>query len=428
METNVTADETWACGSVHALSGVVFVSPGVTLTIEPGALVVGSPRTALVVQRGARLVANGTMAEPIVFTSANPEGMRARADWGGVVLLGAAPVNLNTVPDPDAGVGDGGLPPGEGRIEGLPETDLRTRFGGSDPTHDCGSLRYARIEFAGFEFAPMRELNGLTLGGCGSRTRIEHVQVHMGSDDGIEAFGGTVNLRNIVISRAADDGFDWDNGYRGQVQFLIVQQDSDARNANHGLEGDNIEAPFAVDAQPRSRPTIYNATLIGSGATPLAMDADPERGILVRRGSHMILRNSLVMNFPAAAVNVASAQSAAGFAAGEMTIENTLFFRNGAGGMGHFPPESGAGDDDGFDEAMSFNAPMRANVFDVDPRLPRPTDLTSPSFVPPRDSPAARGAAPPPAGDFFDPLVNYLGAIAPGGPDWTAGWTAFPNN
>jgi hypothetical protein len=361
--------------------------------------------------------------------------MRARADWGGVVLLGEAPTNANVAPiAPDGGVdaGDAGADAavimGEGRIEGLPTTEDRARFGGANPDHDCGTLRYVRIEFAGFEFAPARELNGLTLGACGRRTTVDHVQVHMGSDDGVEVFGGTVDMRYVVISRAADDGFDWDNGYRGRVQFLVVQQDVDPLNANHGFEGDNSELAPSWDATPRSLPTIYNATLVGSGAAPVAGDRDPELGMLIRRGSRAVIRNTIVMNFPAGALNVQSAQSAAGAASGELVVENSIFYNLGAGGEAYFPAETGAGDDEGFVEATFFNAGERRNIFGMSPLLTRPTDLVNPSFVPAARSPTATGAAAAPPGDFFDPLANFIGAIAPGGPDWTQGWTAFPNN
>lgn len=172
VDADITADTTWSSGSRYILEKTIYVE-NASLTIEPGVVVEGESGSALVVTADAKLFVRGRADSPVVFTSAKPEGARARGDWGGVVLLGRAPVN-----EPNAS------------IEGLPEGETRGGFGGSDVNDSCGVIEYARIEFAGFEVYKDNELNGLTLGGCGKHTIVRNVQVHRALDDGIEIFGG----------------------------------------------------------------------------------------------------------------------------------------------------------------------------------------------------------------------------------------------
>ncbi len=162
----------------------------------------GNADTSLVVTTTARLEAVGTAAAPIVFTSNEPVGQRGPGNWGGIVLLGNAPLNVEG---------------GSESIEGFPAGAERTVYGGADAAHDFGTLKYARVEFAGFELERDNELNALTVGGCGTGTEIDYVQVHLGADDGVEMFGGTADLRHIVITQPDDDGLDWDFGWTGTV-------------------------------------------------------------------------------------------------------------------------------------------------------------------------------------------------------------------
>ncbi|MEM6931310.1 MAG: serine/threonine-protein kinase, partial [Myxococcota bacterium] len=164
----LSGDVEWTPEHRYVLTEPVFVEDGM-LTIQAGTEIQGREGSALVVTRSATLRAAGRSDAPIVFTSAQPVGARAPGDWGGVVLLGSAPVNV-----------------GDGRIEGVDPEDVRTAYGGDDPQSNCGVLEYVRIEFSGFEAWANSELNGLTLGGCGSRTIVRHVQVHRGLDDGVE--------------------------------------------------------------------------------------------------------------------------------------------------------------------------------------------------------------------------------------------------
>jgi hypothetical protein len=405
VDADIEEDTTWSCDKLYILGALVFVTDDSTLTIEPGTIVQGDEGSALLITRGSQLSAEGTVDAPIVFTSSADEGNRRSGDWGGVILMGGAPINI---------------PAGENRIEGIDPTDDRGLYGGDDDASNCGSIKYTRIEFAGFELSIDNELNGLTLGGCGSDTTISYVQVHMGFDDGIEIFGGSPKLDHIVLTGNADDQFDTDLGFVGQVQFLVMQLNPDNINSSdpQGFEWDNNRD--ANDAEPRNAPTVFNATLVGT-------DEGIQSGLILRRGTWGILKNLIVMGFPVSAVDVRDMATAVGAEEDPpaLAIDNSLFFDNGADGMSHFEEESGMTDDDmGFDEEAFFTDAARENVFDMDPELDDPFNVSAPNFVPASGSPAADGAATPPSG--FDTSATYMGAFEPGGDDWTEGWTAYP--
>lgn len=418
----ITSDTTWDCEHTYVLSTLIFVTGG-TLTIEPGTVVKGENESALVITRGAHLNAEGTSDAPIVFTSAQDVGSRARRDWGGVALLGRAPGNLGV----------------DGAIEGIESTDSRGTYGGSDSEWDCGTLAYARIEFAGYPIGSDNELNELTLAGCGSNTDVHHVQLHLGEDDGVEVFGGSVNLHHIVVTGAKDDSLDWDEGWTGSMQFLVVQQHAGVGDS--AFEADNLEENN--DATPRSAPTMYNVTLIGTRDS-----AASQRAMVLRRGTRAIIRNALIVDFPTEAIDVRDGATVAGTEDGTLTVDNSLFFSIGSGGTSYFSNEptadvatcqSGCGkedmacrdncaknDDGGFVESDYFTNEARNNVFGADPDLTDAFNLTAPNWVPSAESPVATGAATPSAG--FDATATYMGAFAPGGADWTDGWTAYPEN
>lgn len=277
ISANTTLDAT----KVYKLSGFVYVKDGVTLTIPAGTVIRGDKvsKGTLVVTRGAKLIAEGTVDKPIVFTSNLAVGERAPGDWGGIILLGKAPNNL---------------PAGTGVIEGgltLPEGN----HGGTNAADNSGSLKYVRIEFPGIAFAKDNEINGLTLGSVGSGTTIDYVQVSYSGDDSFEWFGGTVNAKHLVSIANIDDVFDFDNGFSGKLQFLVGQRDpalSDVAGQSNGIESDNSAGDFSVS--PRTRPVISNMTIIGPGTEA---NSKHEYANLWRRGSKMILANSLFIGF-----------------------------------------------------------------------------------------------------------------------------------
>ena len=395
IDADITEDTLWTSDNRYFLSQLIFVT-GAQLQIEAGTQVFGADGSALVVAADGQINANGSADAPIVFTSDRAEGSRSPGQWGGVVLLGRAEINSGT-----------------NNIEGMEASDA-SEYGGTDNSHNCGTLRYVRIEWAGSVFGTDNELNGLTVGGCGDQTTLEYIQVHGGLDDGIEFFGGVSDLNHAIVTRPGDDALDWDEGYAGRVQFLVVQQES--ANGDRGYEGDNDgDSP---DIMPRSNPQVWNATLVGSGANA------EQLGMKLRRGTAGDFGNTIVMGFQNGAIDIDSEESAAQATAENLSFDSLLFFNNGADGSTHFDVDS-EDDDGGFDEEDFFTNTVNGTIFDQDPMLGDPNNLTAPNFVPDGSSPAATGATPP---SPLDTSATYIGAFEPGGENWIDGWTAFPEN
>lgn len=404
----LTEDTVWERPSSYVLDGVVFVAPGVTLTVRSGVTVRGREGSALIVEPGGALLARGTEFEPVVFTSDAADGERLPGDWGGLALLGRAPVNT-------AGA----------VLEGLVETD-RAGYGGTDPSWSCGVLEYVRVEFAGFALEQDEELNGITLAGCGQGTLISHVQVHRGLDDGIEIFGGTVDMRNVVVTRAQDDGIDWDQGWRGAAQFVVVQQDAEGDNC---FEGSNSKADH--DASPRSAPRFYNVTLVGPGTD------GSTRAMTLKEGTAGLLHGVMMLGQTLEGIDVKDGETAEQLMAGELALDYAMMFDIGPDRMHWFPSvaeetqvtaDDGLDDDMGFDEAAWFTANATLTL-GVDPTLPAPYALDAPDWVPLGNAPSQSGMAVMGAPfDGFDELAGYAGAFAPAvGSPWTDNWTAYPD-
>lgn len=398
IDSDIIIDTTWKTGKRYILEKTIYVE-NAYLTIEPGAIIEGEGGSALVVTSSAKLFARGKADNPVIFTSARPEGERARGDWGGVVLLGNAPVN-----EPQAS------------IEGLPEGETRGSFGGSNASYSCGVIEYTRIEFAGYEVYKDNELNGLTLGGCGSNTIVRNVQVHRALDDGIEMFGGTVDLKNIVITGAGDDGVDWDWGWRGNVQFAVIQQYPDA--GDNGFEGDNNGSNH--EASPRSEPVFYNVTMVGGGNTQ-----KQHRAMVLREGSGGHFHNMLIDSFGIEALDTRDD------ALSLTSREELSFTHNILANLGHLGRVAREQEDDdfGFDEQAWMAQPVNSNVARVESALfPNAKALANPDFtprVPLRQMKATR----PPQSEFFDESADFVGAISPvASGSWLNGWTAFPES
>ncbi len=403
VEGSLMQDTLWRANKVYRLNGLVFVEGKAILSIEPGTRILGNPGSALIVTRDANIQARGTAEQPIVFTSVAPVGDRARGDWGGLVLLGNAPVNTSAA-----------------HVEGIDREDSRGAYGGRDESDGCGILQYVRIEFAGYEISKDNELNGLTLGGCGSGTILRFVQVHMGLDDGIELFGGTANLSNIVITRAADDGLDWDRGWTGSGQFIVIAQD--AAKGDSGIEADNLKDD--PNATPRSAPTLSNVTILGGGNPAVA-----QRGITLRRGTGADLRNTLIAGFSLDAIDVRDRATVEQIETGALKAD-ALVFSDAVGGR-IFESEEGTGDDDGgFDEAGFFQGAKVRSAVVPSALIPASAySPTAPDFTPDYNESLTSLVAPIPQGEFWDEAANFVGAIRPGSrTDWLDGWTAFPEH
>jgi hypothetical protein len=384
---DITQSTTLDAGTIWILEGTVRVAAGVVLTIEKGTTIQGDKATkgSLVVQQGGQLIAEGTAEEPIVFTSRLPEGERAAGDWGGVVLLGQAPI------------GGGGT----GNVEGFTTDEV---YGGTDAADSSGVLRYVRIEFGGVEISADNEINGLTMAGVGSGTVVEHVLVHHTLDDCFEWFGGTVDGKYLSCVRNGDDAFDMDAGYVGRLQFLFAQQDPSIADTANGVEADNNEEN--PTQTPVSSPTVWNMTLCGQNA-----DVPKEQfGLLFRRGFSGDFGNVVVTGFEAA-LDVrdapATVPSLVGSRAFANLKANVAYAEDGSN------EEEQADDDDGLDEAAWF-----AESGNVEEAFDIPGCFASqPDGRPAAAAPAAE--APPADGFFAD--APYAGAFA--GPDdtWMSG-------
>lgn len=294
ITSSITNNTTWTANNVYLLSGQIFVKNGATLTIEPGTVIMGdatilTDKPGLFVTQGSRLIAQGTEANPIVFTSSKAAGSRAVGDWGGIILMGR---------------GSNNSPGGIANIEGL-AVSADTQFGGGaspDNNDNSGIMSYVRIEFGGAVFQPNKEINGLTLGAVGKGTQIDHIQTSFINDDGFEWFGGSVDCRYLVSYRNLDDDFDTDNGYSGNVQFgLIVRDpnlaDAPAVSTSEGFESDND--PTGTSSTPITSAIFSNITAIGPlrGNVAASVATGYRRALRIRRNSSISIYNSVFMDF-----------------------------------------------------------------------------------------------------------------------------------
>lgn len=450
----VDEDATWTSDKVWVLDGPVFVGTDcgidgnapdcnpVTLTIEPGTTIVGKTdipqgvrSSLLVVTRGSQIIADATgadraptEAETIVFTSDNPMGQRARADWGGIVINGQAPTNVGAEAE---GEGDSGL------------------YGGTDDLDDSGILRGVRIEYAGDDVTPGDQLNGLALQGVGAGTTISYVQIHYNLDDGIEPFGGTVSVDHLVVSGIGDDSVDGTDGYRGFMQFIVGQQRGD--DADQGFEISN-NGDDGTAGPPKSTAVLANATMIGGGdAVVDGGIAGPEsdNGIQFREGSHYRVYNSIFQGFGEAgfcirdAVTILNANNRI---AGQtdpqttMSAEGLIMWDNQAPDAADNFAACGGGSTQALNQQfyntggfnnMEADPGFAASAFDIGSRS-SPPDFTLAAM------PAGYQAADLPAPDGTNLIAptdgrtlvqtSYAGAIEPGtdlANAWYNGWTVW---
>lgn len=291
---DITANTTFSADKKYLLKGFVYVKSGVTLTVEPGTVIMGDKSTkgTLVVTRGGKIMAEGTAAKPIIFTSALTAGARAQGDWGGIILLGKAPINPT---DKEAKI-EGGLTPTNGGNE-----KEYIWYGGSEANDNSGVLKYVRIEFGGIAYSPDNEINGLTMGGVGAGTTIDYVQVYRSGDDAFEWFGGTVNCKHLVATYTWDDDFDTDFGFSGKIQFGLAQRVktiADVSGSN-GFESDN-DANGSPNT-PQTKAVFSNMTIVGpitAGNSTSGINANFQHGAQIRRNSSQSIYNSVFIGFP----------------------------------------------------------------------------------------------------------------------------------
>jgi len=427
LSGDITSDRTLTNDTQWNLDGRVNVKNGATITIEPGTFIIGQPGpSVLLITRFGKINAKGTKSRPIIMTSSLPFGQRTRGDWGGIGLLGTSQVNV-------AAGKVGSNTDGTTFLEGVVDND-DSKFGGGltpDLTHNCGTLEYVRVEYAGFILAPNQEINSFTFGGCGSDTVADHLQAIYGLDDTFEWFGGTMNAKYLVGGLSNDDYLDYQLGTAGKVQFLIGYQSPDAKG-NRGVEGDNSE--YDEGAIPFSNPTVFNATFIGSG-TPGSDEGDNIPGIYLRRGSRGSFNNIVLYRWWSPGISISDANTQAQADLGNLKMNGILMFNtnilnNGANTLDGqlLDPASAPAAKSVY--SRDFAAGQKGNgagknfVGGAAPLLARPFEYSDPDFKTLFASPVFRaGWVAPPDDGFFDQSAKFIGAM--GDDDWTEEWTNF---
>lgn len=319
LEGNITSDTTLDASKIWLLKGRVSVEDGVTLTIPAGTIIkaasgTGADASTLIIARGAKLIADGTADAPIVMTSISDNievggtypssgaalNVDTRGLWGGLLILGKAPSSFS---------GD----VTELQIEGIPTSDTNGLYGGTDAADDSGSIQYLSIRHGGAEIGEGNEINGLTLGGVGSGTTINHIEVLGNVDDGIEFFGGTVNASNLLVWGQGDDAIDIDQAYAGTIDGAMVILTS---ASDHGFEIDGPEGAAT------GRFTIKNATVIGATDDCDAEGVDGEMADF-RKGATGDVMNVLFKDFAGGKdVELDASADATTYTAGTLTFEN----------------------------------------------------------------------------------------------------------
>lgn len=416
LEGNITADRTISAANKNFLKGFVYVKSGATLTIEAGSVIKGisvapgERAASLIIEPGAKIIAEGTVDKPIVFTSDKEPGKRVTGDWGGLIICGNARVNRTNQPT----------------IEGGPGTHYGNTTSDEFNGESSGKLKYVRIEFAGYPLEPDKEINGLTFGGVGSGTEVEFVQVSYSNDDSYEWFGGTVNAKHLIAYKGWDDDFDTDFGYTGKLQFLLSVRDKDIADTSdsNGFESDN-DGDGSTNT-PFTKPVFSNVTLIGpfygkvSDRTQAEVEtktADAANGakggkyqaaMHLRRNSSLNVYNSVFTGWPYGL----RATDKKGQANDGIAIENVIF----AGMWKNFY-------EDGKVSENFFNRVGNNTVLENTQQIIA-KDGDYSSVV----ADAVKGADFSKLADSFFEKVTYKGAFD-GTNDWTEGWTNWdPQN
>jgi hypothetical protein len=410
----ITSNQTWTADKIWELDGIVYVTNGAKLTIEPGTIIIGKvdqTTDALVITRGCQIIAEGTAQKPIVFTSGRAKGDREPGDFGGLVLLGNAPINV---------------PGGSTNIEGIviAGNEEKTKYGGTNPADNSGILKYVRVEFAGklLEGTQGNELNSFTFGGVGSGTQVSHLQASFGNDDAFEFFGGTVDAKYLFSYSANDDDFDTDFGYVGKVQYgLTIREISNFSDGSNGFESDNDAG--SSNNTPVTGGTFSNITVVGPKVFgTLPADHKFRSGALLRRNTALNIANSVFVGF-LNGLELADSVTNLQAKNGNLKFTNNLVAANDK-------PLTVKKGQLNFAEQNWFEAgpnEQLPNIADV--KFTR-VSFTDPDFRPATGSPLLSGAAFT-AGNltnsFFD-KVSYRGAFD-GTNNWLADWTNLdPNN
>ncbi len=391
---------------VYQLEGAVFVGEDVggdaaapdaaattaILTIDAGTTIFGaSGEDYLVISRGSQIRSNGTASAPVNMTSRDEVFGTAdlatdRALWGGLIINGRAPIN-----DCIDATAIGGTADCEKSGEG--SSGL---FGGNSATDNSGNLFYTRVSFAGNLINDEDELNGIAFQGVGNGTQVDFIQVHNNADDGVEFFGGTVNVKHVVLTGNGDDSMDWTDGWTGKAQFVIVDQSDDA--GDRGIEGDNRSSNNTL--LPRSNPTVSNFTFVGG--------ASGDTGMVIRAGTAGSFLNGLITGFQDAGVDIDSDETAVQATAGNVTFDSMLVVGNA---------ENLETDDDNGDAATVAAFAAGANNVTTGT-----TSVSDEQYVPGATDTTTTATDPSTIDPFFD-AATYVGAVEDADDTWYEGWT-----
>lgn len=303
LSGNINTTITLTSDKVWTLKGYVYVTDGAKLIIQPGTTIVSdiSEKGALCIERGAQIIAEGTITRPIVFTSGRVIGEKSPGDWGGIVILGRAKTNRSSEPTIEGGIG--------------------RPYGGTNDEDNSGILRYIRIEYAGIAALPNSEINALTLGGVGSGTIIENVQTIYANDDAFEFFGGTVSPKNLYAFATADDDYDFDFGYTGTITNSVSKRDPqfvDNGDAGNGVECDNDGT--GSSAQPYTHPKLIGMILVG----PFEANAlsNHNLGLRWRRATRFTIVNSKILGYMKGGFSIESNETAQAYKDDVSKFEN----------------------------------------------------------------------------------------------------------
>jgi hypothetical protein len=431
LEGNVT----WTNDKIYKLFSYVRVGEDPTvngtptktgvLTIQPGTVIIAdrASKATLIVQRGSRIIAEGTETQPIVFTSERAPGEREPGDWGGLVIVGRATNNQ---------------PNGVFELEG----GYGAFAGGTNDADNSGSLKYVRVEYAGVPINPNQEVNSFTFGSVGSATQMEYLQASFGNDDSFEWFGGTVNGKYLVAWKGWDDDFDIDFGYRGNLQFIVGVRGNllADQSGSNGFEVDNNGQGTLVE--PFTSATISNASLIGPKIDPTTQISNNfQNGMHLRRSNKLKVYNALVVGYPNGIfIDGTSTQQFA--ASGDLVLNRVVVA--GVSGWGSNSFGAGAGNPNGF-AVRDVNTASPAVAITIGNEAPSAWFLkqpgnkilttyanlglnsaiftATPNFLinaGASESLATGGQVP--AGSFFT-AADYIGAFKDR--NWTANWANF---
>lgn len=409
IPTTISANKTLTNDRVWILKGETHVLSGAVLTVDAGTIIRSdvSSKGALVIDKGARIEAVGTVDKPIVFTSGRPVGERNPGDWAGITIIGNAPTNRTSI--------------------GIVEGGVTGTFGlGTVVNDNSGTLKYVRIEYAGVAFSTNSEVNALSLYAVGNGTTLDHIQVSYAQDDAFEFFGGTVNGKYLVAYGTKDDDFDFDFGYAGKLQFCVSYKLAnfyDAADQSNGIECDNEgTVPTTGPSAPITKPVLSNFTFVGTNGND-AVGSTNNFAVRFRRASRFALHNSVLLGYKAAGFSIESSYTAADYLSGAATFKNNLVHAVAN------PYQSFDASAQGVITSAAIKTKAEAEgsvtlTAATDANLKAPFNATAPDLMPNTGSPALAGTWISPDNSSFFTTVTYRGAFS-ATDNWMATWTNF---